>query len=140
MNLAFDLERRAREAPSRTGLLSADGRSWSYAAIDQQASRIANTLETLDVRPGDVELLLCHNPDGAPGLARPGCAAILSGHTHGHQINLPLVRRAAPPHPGDRVERGATACITSTGVGAIGVPIRLRAPAEVVLLELGREA
>ena len=80
--------------------------------------------------------ILCHNPNGAPALARNGCVAVLSGHTHGHQIDLPLVRRAAPAHPGDRIERGATTCITTTGLGAIGVPIRIHAPTEVVLLEL----
>jgi len=84
--------------------------------------------------PGDVEVVLCHNPGGAASLARPGCAAVLSGHSHGHQIDLPLIRRAAPHHPGDRVERGSTACITSLGLGALGVPVRLRAPAEVVVL------
>jgi hypothetical protein len=88
------------------------------------------------VRAGDVEIVLCHNPGGAARLARPGCAAVLSGHSHGHQIDLPLIRRAAPAHPGDRVDRGETACITSRGIGALGVPLRIRARAEVVLIEL----
>lgn len=90
------------------------------------------------LRPGDVELVLCHNPAGAQRLARAGCAAVLSGHTHGHQIDLPLIRRAAPRHPGDRVQRGATACITSRGLGALGVPLRVGARAELVVLELMR--
>jgi hypothetical protein len=86
--------------------------------------------------PGDVEVVLCHNPAGAVHLARAGCAAVLSGHTHGHQIDLPILRRAAPRHPGDRLERGSTACITSRGLGALGVPLRVRAAAELVILEL----
>jgi uncharacterized protein len=90
------------------------------------------------VRPGDVELVLCHNPAGAQRLARHGCAAVLSGHTHGHQVDLPLIRRAAPRHPGDRVQRAGTACITSRGLGALGVPLRVRARPELVLLELAR--
>ena len=88
------------------------------------------------VRAGDVQLVLCHNPLGAPAIAGPQCAAVLSGHTHGHQIDLPLVRRVAPSHPGDRVEREGTACITSRGLGVVGVPVRLRARAEIVVLEL----
>ncbi|MEM7310708.1 MAG: metallophosphoesterase [Planctomycetota bacterium] len=88
------------------------------------------------VREGDVELVLCHNPAGAPHLARTGCAAVLSGHTHGHQIDLPLVRRAGPPHPGDRVQHGPTACITSRGLGVVGLPLRLRANPELVVVEL----
>lgn len=91
------------------------------------------------VQPGDVEVVLCHNPAGASVLAQHGARLILSGHTHGHQINLPLIRRLAPPHPGDRVELDGAVSITSCGVGALGVPLRLRAPAEVVSVELVRE-
>ncbi len=90
------------------------------------------------VRPGDVEIVLCHNPLGAPPLARPGCAAILCGHTHGHQIDLPLVRRLAPPHPGDRFRVGPSEVIVNRGLGALGVPLRIGSPAEVVALRLTR--
>ena len=100
-----------------------------------------------DVLATDVELALCHNPKGGPGLARPGCAAVLSGHTHGNQIDLPGFDRLGPVHPGARLEhphppdadgtpRGSTALITSLGLGVVGVPLRIRAPAEVVLVEL----
>lgn len=91
------------------------------------------------VRPGDVELVLCHNPAGAQRLARPGCVAVLCGHTHGHQIDLPGCR-LGPPHPGPRVELGPTALITSSGLGVIGVPVRVGAPAEVVWVRLLRPA
>ena len=103
-----------------------------------------------EVREGDVEIALCHNPAGAPLLARPGCAAVLSGHTHGNQIDLPGFDRVGPPHPGDRRDvshgpgprgepRGATALITSLGLGVVGAPLRVRAPAEVVFVELTGE-
>ena len=90
------------------------------------------------VRPGDVELVLCHNPAAAAELARPGCAAILAGHTHGGQIDLPLARRLGPPHPGDRLGLGSTQLIVSRGLGALVLPLRVRSPAEVVLVELRR--
>ena len=35
---------------------------------------------------------------------------------------------------------GGTACITSRGLGALGVPLRIFSPAEVVVLELERAA
>ncbi len=91
------------------------------------------------VRAGDIELVLCHNPRGAPALARVGCALILSGHTHGHQVDLPLVRRLAPPHPGDRLRVGPSELIVSRGLGALGVPLRVRSPAEIVCIELARD-
>lgn len=90
------------------------------------------------VRTGDVEIVLCHNPSSARALARPGCAAILSGHTHGGQIDLPFLARLGPKHPGARVQLGETLLVVSRGIGAIGVPVRIRAPAEIVVLRLSR--
>ena len=103
--------------------------------VDLEAARRA-------VRPGDVEVLLCHNPGGAEELARlagPGCRLILSGHTHGHQIDLPGIRTLAPPHPGDRRPLGSTVHVTSRGLGVVCAPVRVRSRAEIVLIELTRE-
>lgn len=88
------------------------------------------------LRDGDIEIVLCHNPLGAPALARPGCVAVLSGHSHGGQVDLPLIRRAGPIHPGARIELGSTALIVSRGLGAIGLPWRVGAPSELVVVEL----
>jgi predicted MPP superfamily phosphohydrolase len=89
-----------------------------------------------ELRPGDVEVLLCHNPLGARVLARKGCAAILSGHTHGTQVDLPYLRGLGPAHPGLRVDLGTTSLIVSRGLGVVGLPIRVGVPAELVLVEL----
>lgn len=91
-----------------------------------------------DLRAGDVEIVLCHNPLAARAIARSGCAAILSGHTHGHQVDLPFLRRLGPKHPGLRVELGRTLLVTSRGIGAVGIPLRIGAPAEIVHLRLAR--
>jgi predicted MPP superfamily phosphohydrolase len=89
-----------------------------------------------NVEPGDVEILLCHNPMGARALGRDGCAAILSGHTHGGQVDLPWLRTLGPQHPGLRIAFGATTLIVSRGLGVVGAPLRYRAPTEVVLVKL----
>jgi uncharacterized protein len=91
-----------------------------------------------DLVEEDVEIVLCHNPMGARTIARPGCAAILSGHTHGWQLDLPWLRTLGPQHPGLRVEFGPTTLLVSRGLGVVGVPLRYKAPAEVVLLKLTR--
>lgn len=91
-----------------------------------------------ELAPSDVEVLLCHNPRGGPFFARAGCAVILSGHSHGGQIDLPLLRRLGPPHPGLRVELGPSTLLVSRGLGALGVPLRFGAPAEVVFVRLVR--
>ena len=90
------------------------------------------------VRPGDFELALCHNPRGALAFVRPSCLAVLCGHTHGTQLDLPILRRVGPPHPGLRVQSGSTAILVSRGLGSIGLPLRIGAPTELVLLELER--
>ena len=95
--------------------------------IDPEAARAG-------LREGDLELMLCHNPRGARALARPGCAAILAGHTHGTQIDLPWLRHMGPDHPGLRVEYGPTTLIVSCGLGVVGAPLRVRVPAELVLI------
>lgn len=99
--------------------------------LDVEAARAS-------LRPGDVEIVLCHNPSGARVLARATCAAILSGHTHGSQIDLPYLRTLGPKHPGLRVQLGSTALIVSRGLGVVGFPLRLFAPAEVVFVTLSR--
>lgn len=90
--------------------------------------------------PGEPEIALCHNPRGAPVLARAGVGLVLSGHTHGTQLDLPFVRRAGPPHPGLRLELGATTLLVSRGLGVIGFPVRIGAPTELVVVRLERAA
>lgn len=91
-----------------------------------------------EVLEGDVPIFLCHNPAGAEPLSRGRSTLVLSGHTHGHQINLPLLRRLGPEHPGHRVDRDGSTLIVSRGLGVVCVPVRVAAPAEVVWVELAR--
>ena len=65
-----------------------------------------------------------------------------SGHLHGGQVNLPLVRRSVlPTSYGERflaghvVERGRHLYVSS-GLGTAGLPLRLRRPPEVPVLRL----
>lgn len=87
-------------------------------------------------RAGEPEILLVHNPGRARLLASPACALMLCGHAHGSQIDLPLLRRLGPPNPGARFSAGTTRVIVSRGLGVIGVPLRVRASAELVFATL----
>jgi len=44
-----------------------------------------------DVPRGAANLVLCHNPDAAEDLHAAGCGTILAGHTHGGQVQIPLL-------------------------------------------------
>ena len=67
---------------------------------------------------------------------------VLSGHTHGGQVNLPLLGSVYGRSPEqlrfkigwDRL--GATQIYVSRGIGTIVLPWRLRCPAEIPCLEL----
>jgi uncharacterized protein len=90
---------------------------------------------------GDAVIMLSHDPDVFPWI--PGDVALtVSGHTHGGQVALPVVRRPViPSRHGERfarghvVERGRHLYVTS-GLGTSGAPIRALAPPELVVLEL----
>ncbi|MEZ6006080.1 MAG: metallophosphoesterase [Planctomycetota bacterium] len=82
------------------------------------------------------EIGLCHHPRGLESLADPRCMVLLAGHSHGRQIDLPWLRHLGPAHPGLRVRRGRTTLLCNRGLGVVGLPLRYRAPAEVLFVEL----
>ena len=68
----------------------------------------------------------------------------LAGHLHGGQVDLPLLRRVMPSRHGTRFKQGHVVeggrhLFVSQGVGETGLPIRVRAPAEVPILRLQSE-
>jgi uncharacterized protein len=86
-------------------------------------------------------LCLTHSPDIFPGL--PGtCVLLIAGHTHGGQVNLPLIGRLFVPSrygqhyaSGFYNERGH-ALFVSTGIGTSILPIRFREPPEISVLDI----
>ncbi|WP_415831335.1 metallophosphoesterase, partial [Deinococcus frigens] len=87
-------------------------------------------------------LLVSHNPDLLPSLpARLGL--VLSGHTHGGQIRLPLIGAAVvPSRYGQRYAMGwvtgahGTPAYISRGLGLSGVPLRNLCEPEVAVFTL----
>lgn len=87
-------------------------------------------------------ILLAHEPDIFPSV--PGRFGLtLSGHTHGGQVNLPLIGRPiVPSRYGQRyayghVHENGRHLIVSGGLGMSNLPVRFGVPPEIVLLELG---
>jgi predicted MPP superfamily phosphohydrolase len=92
-------------------------------------------------------ILMCHEPDFADVLMRhprfPLVDLMLSGHTHGGQIRLPLVGPLILPPMGvkyvDGLFRfGHMQLYVNRGIGTVGLPFRLNCPAEITHITLAR--
>ena len=90
-------------------------------------------------------LLLTHSPDGVFDVGDYRCDLALSGHTHGGQLNIPMLptptntRNRLPAADGVMV-LGGRLCHVSIGLGWSGIPLRLRCRPRAHLLELAEVA
>jgi predicted MPP superfamily phosphohydrolase len=100
-----------------------------------------------DVPLGKPVLLLVHEPDVAEQVAQSPHRILLqlSGHSHGGQVNLPLLGRPALPWLGQKYPAGLQAVpgsmlqvYTNRGIGVIAPPVRFNCRPEVALLTLTR--
>jgi predicted MPP superfamily phosphohydrolase len=85
---------------------------------------------------------LSHNPDVFPVAASQGYDLTIAGHTHGGQVNFEIlhrnmnVARAFTPYVRGLYREGNSSVYVSSGIGTIGVPVRIGAPAEIAVLRL----
>ncbi len=97
-----------------------------------------------DATPADACLLLSHNPDFVEKIRDPRVDLVLSGHTHGGQVVLPLIgapvtaSRYGQKYVHGLVQGPSARVYVSRGVGTIGPPVRFGCPPEVTLLTLKR--
>src|SRR5262245_1067035 len=84
-------------------------------------------------------ILLAHDPRRLAEAAGLGIPLVLSGHTHGGQVVLPLVGAVAArkfPVIAGIASRDRTTMFVSRGLGTIYVPIRINCAPEVAVLTL----
>ena len=93
--------------------------------------------------PQDVRyrILLSHCPDLLHPAAEHGFDLVLSGHTHGAQVRVPVIGSAVNRWMHGEFERGwmksgETALYINRGLGAVFLPVRYRSRAEVTVLHL----
>jgi len=124
---------------------------WLAGLGDQIAHRIGRgEFIGVDDLPGTLAqvnddrpvILLAHEPDIFTQVPER-VSLTLSGHTHGGQVDLPLIGRPVVPSAyGDRFAYGHIVeenrhLIVSGGLGCSMLPVRFGVPPEIVLVELG---
>jgi hypothetical protein len=117
------------------------GEVW-VAGVEDTRYRAPDIEETLAAVPdGAPVILLSHDPDLFPRVPHR-VALTVSGHLHGGQVGVPLVRRPfIPSRFGERYARGHVVedgrhLYVTAGFGTTGWPVRLLAPPELVVLRL----
>jgi uncharacterized protein len=118
-----------------------DGGLW-IAGVGDYRIRGARVGRALLPVPEDAPaLLLSHDPDAFPHVPER-VSLTLSGHTHGGQVGIPLLRKPfVPSRYGERYLRGHVVedgrhLFVSSGTGTSGLPVRFLTPPEVVSLTL----
>jgi hypothetical protein len=90
-------------------------------------------------------IVVSHHPDAAELLRDGRARLVLAGHTHGGQVNLPLIGPPFIPSSfGRKYARGLAQApmakvFITTGVGSFFPPVRFRCPPEIALITLARE-
>jgi predicted MPP superfamily phosphohydrolase len=119
-------------------VLTLRGAPFTVVGIDDHSTRHADPARALARAPRGPRLCLAHDPTTAELLDERETPLVLSGHTHGAQLNV-LPGLSLLPHL--RYKAGLFRILgvqlyVNRGVGNIVVPLRLNAPPEVTLLTL----
>ncbi|HEV2883324.1 MAG TPA: metallophosphoesterase [Pyrinomonadaceae bacterium] len=117
-----------------------DAAFWLAGVDDSMVGLEDLSLALAGSRENELKLLLAHNPIVLRRAARAGVDLVLSGHTHGGQVNLRSDRNASA-RPRRRTlkglaRQGETQIYVSRGLGTVVLPVRFGCPPEVSLLEL----
>ncbi len=108
-------------------------RFWTKRGID---------IEPLTRGATGTTILLAHDPRRLAEAAALNIPLVLSGHTHGGQVVLPVVGAVAAqkfPVVAGVGRRGQTTMFVSRGIGTVYVPVRVNCPPEVAILTLQSE-
>ena len=98
------------------------------------------------LKPNAPTILLSHQPTVLDFEQTKNVSLILSGHTHGGQLNFPFLGAPASFFTKDLryarglFQRGETQLYVSTGTGVIGLPLRFGVRPEIAVLRLRRAA
>ncbi|MGH9445780.1 MAG: metallophosphoesterase [Terriglobia bacterium] len=122
--------------------LRAGGSALWLVGVDDLWGAFDDLERAMDSVPArDPKILLCHNPMAIGRAAKFGIDLMLSGHTHGGQVRLPLIRSLYRSKLGERFidgwnQLGNTQIYVSRGIGTVVLPVRVACPPEITCLSL----
>lgn len=124
--------------------LETGGEKWWLLGVDDTIAGDPDLERALKVASDSAwRLLLVHEPDFAPEAAAYDIPLQLSGHTHGGQLDLPLLGRAVLPEQGvlypaglSQVGHSDTQVYTNVGLGCVTAPLRFRCAPELAVITL----
>jgi uncharacterized protein len=96
-------------------------------------------IEALTRGASGTTILLAHDPRRLTEAAALKIPMVLSGHTHGGQVVLPIAGAVAAqkfPVVAGIGRRGQTTMFVSRGVGTVYIPVRVNCPPEVAVVTL----
>jgi uncharacterized protein len=141
--VASALMRRGIDVLRNRSVMFGRGKSSLYVAgVDDWGYGADLGAALSEVPEGAPTALLAHNPRIIHQAAKAGVNLVLSGHTHGGQVNLPVVGNLYARTPEqmrfragwDRLED--TDIYVSRGIGTVVLPWRYRCPPEIAQIEL----
>lgn len=118
------------------------GEPIEIAGIRFWTRRVADIVRVLHGRTATL-IMLAHDPRRVREAADLDVPLVLSGHTHGGQVVLPVLGAVAArrfPIADGTMRRHNTTMFVSRGIGTIVLPCRLNCPPEVAILTLERQS
>lgn len=116
-------------------------RYWLAGVSDYWEGRHDITAALAAVPAGEPVIAFTHNPDIFPGV-QDRVSLTLAGHTHGGQVDLPLVGPPIVPskfgqrYASGHIVEGGRHLFVGTGTGTSILPVRFRVPPEIRVLVL----
>lgn len=123
--------------------VSRNGETLHLVGLDSAYEGHEDWAQAVSGLPKDaIAIMLAHEPDMADVTAQdPRFILQLSGHSHGGQVQLPLVQpnwipKLARKYPSGHYHVGGLQLYTNRGIGVVGVPVRFNCRPEVTHLTL----
>ncbi len=118
------------------------GRPFTIVGVDDHSTRHADPVRATRGAAEGSRLYLAHDPITSELLRHLGRPMlVLSGHTHGGQVNVPGISLLLPiPFRAGFYRVGPVHLYVNRGIGDTWVPLRVQAPPEVTLFSLRANA